>query len=388
MSHTPTSHLSRLSSLSVALVCALASGMAFTSPAQAADVTVYGRIDTGLQVTRGHTQHQTKTEMRSGFTGASRFGFRIHEVINPDWQVKAVLESGINSDDGTLTSDDVLFSRQSTLALISPTWGTFAMGRSGKVLSGANEFTRIGRFTPFTVVWGDASLMFYGKGARISNGLFYQSPTVNGFTAVMSASLQSSGEEVSPFNENTRYWGASVDYTTPTWGALMGFEQNVLAHTERRAGKDNPTALQAMGYVTLPTARSIRLYAAYQYGDHLDRLSALKSFNDANGRKLAVSDVTAHNVMVGAKVGVAAGTLRLSALYSKNTNGQTFKKLDTDRADYWALGMGYEYPFSKRTMVYGAVTHLVGEKALKDAVSKTEGDLHRTSFTVGLQHKF
>lgn len=92
--------------------------------------------------------------------------------------------------------------------------------------------------------------------------------------------------------------------------------------------------------------------------------------------------------MVGAKVGVAAGTLRLSALYSKNTNGNTFKKLDTDRADYWALGMGYEYPFSKRTMVYGAVTHLMGEKALKDAVSKTEGDLHRTSFTVGLQHKF
>ena len=117
-------------------------------PAVAADVNVYGRIDTGFMYTINHNQTSDSFEMTSGKSSGSRWGLKGSEQLNEDWQVRFVLESGFDSDAGsfTTTSGDRLFGRQATLSVYNKSFGELALGRSGKPLSGSDQFTRISRF--------------------------------------------------------------------------------------------------------------------------------------------------------------------------------------------------------------------------------------------------
>ena len=153
--------------LVIALACAAAGS------AQAADVELFGRFDTGFLFTSNSGQSKDSLQMSSGHTTGSRWGIVATEKLNADWTIKAHLESGIESDTGELSSADRLFGRQMTLSLKSDSFGEIAFGRSGKPLSGSDEFTRIRPFTPFGVTYGDAGLLFYGKGGRIDNAVFY-----------------------------------------------------------------------------------------------------------------------------------------------------------------------------------------------------------------------
>ncbi len=367
-----------------ALVAALATLLSSTAAAAPA-VKVYGRIDNSISITKYHDSGDVTQRLNSGYIGGSRFGIRATERLSSDTKVEVVLENGFNADDGTFVTDGTLFSRQSTLALENKTWGEIAFGRSGKVMSGSNAYTRINGFTPFAVLWGDAGLLFYGKGARINNGIYYQSPELSNFTLTASGSLSTSDDEVAPWSANERYFGATLDYKREHWGVLLGADRTVLAAEDRAAGSDNPTTTLLMGYVD---AGEVRLYAAWQHAENLSRLSALKTQKTETGTTIKVVNASANNFMLGAKAPLLGGTLRLSALYSANRNEGNFRRLSTNRADYWALGLGYEYPLSKSTRLYGALTHIEGRHALKHATSASEGDLNRSSMTFGLSHTF
>ena len=369
------------------LSCLFAAGVILSGTfecAAAAEAKIYGQINQALQFTANHGETANRTQMLSGFSGGSRFGIDVSERLTDTLLLKARLENGFTSDDGAFVTDGTLFSRQSTVALKSSRYGEFAVGRSGKVLSGASGYTRIGGFLPFHGLWGDAGLLFYGKGARMDNALFYQSPTLGGFTFLSSASLSTSGDEVSPWRENQRYIGASLDFKAEHFGFLIGLERTEIPHSEKADGSASPTTAMLMAYAD---AGVVRLFGALQAGENLDRLSALKAYK-VNGRTLKVTGVSARNIMLGAKAPLAGGTLRASVLYSRNTNDGNFVRFDTDRADYWALGLGYDYNLSKRTNVFAAVSHLEGRHALKNASREGDGDIDRTSFTLGIQHKF
>ena len=150
--------------------------------------------------------------MTSGHTTGSRWGIKVTEKLNADWTVRAHLESGIESDTGELSSSGRIFGRQMTISLKNPSFGEIAFGRSGKPLSGSDQFTRIRPFTPFGVTYGDAGLLFYGKGGRIDNAVFYQSPKFAGFTVLAAASTQTSNQEEAEWTDNTRFWGGSIDW--------------------------------------------------------------------------------------------------------------------------------------------------------------------------------
>ena len=199
-------------------------------PAVAADVNVYGRIDTGFMYTINHNQTSDSFEMTSGKSSGSRWGLKGSEQLNEDWQVRFVLESGFDSDAGsfTTTSGDRLFGRQATLSVYNKSFGELALGRSGKPLSGSDQFTRISRFTPFGVTYGDAGLLFYGKGGRVDNGIFYKSPTFAGFTVVLAGSLNTKKDEAADWADNERFLGGSVDYKLGNWGVMVGAEQTVI----------------------------------------------------------------------------------------------------------------------------------------------------------------
>lgn len=75
---------------------------AFAGSAFAANVTMYGIIDTGLGYTstdKGYGEDVNKFDMRSGQNSASRFGVKGEEDLGNGLKVGFSLENGFNSDD-------------------------------------------------------------------------------------------------------------------------------------------------------------------------------------------------------------------------------------------------------------------------------------------------
>lgn len=380
--------------ISLTVVAVLA---ATACSALAADVEVYGRIDTGFLYTINHNDTANNIQMTSGHSSGSRFGFKGGENLGSGWKAKFVLESGVNSDDGTLTYKQ-FFSRQSTLSLSHKSYGELAFGRAGKPLSGSDQFTRIRSFLPFGVTYGDAGVLFYGRGGRMDNAVFYESPTIAGFTALLSGSLNTSGDEAPHWQDNTRFVGGSLDWKRGNFGLMVGMEKNFLTQEDHSNGQNNPTAYFVGTYYDFGV---MKLMAAYQRGEDLDRLGyfgGTTSRVKIGGYNAKIQNFDANSWLLGATMPIGAGTLRLSGQYSQGTNDlELYSKASKKKpgigkdAGYWAVAVGYTYPFSKRTNVYGVVSHLQGLDALKQeryTVINKEGDLRRNQIAIGLVHKF
>ena len=253
---------------------AVAMAAATMSMAQATEVEVFGRIDTGILYTANAGDSKDNFQMTSGHSTGSRWGIKATEKLNADWSVRAHLESGFDSDTGELGYSGRMFGRQMTLSLKNKSFGEIAFGRSGKPLSGSDQFTRIRPFTPFGVTYGDAGLLFYGKGARVDNAVFYQSPKFAGFTVLVAASTQTDGQEEDEWTDNNRFWGGSLDWQQGNLGLMLGVEQVVMADAEKRdEAQDNPTTLYLGAYYDFGVAK---IMAGYQRGWNLDRIGFIQ----------------------------------------------------------------------------------------------------------------
>ena len=370
------------------IALAVAMAAATMSMAQATEVEVFGRFDTGMMYTINSGDSKDNFQMTSGHTTGSRWGIKATEKLNTDWTVRAHLESGIESDTGELSSSGRIFGRQMTISLKNPSFGEIAFGRSGKPLSGSDQFTRIRPFTPFGVTYGDAGLLFYGKGGRIDNAVFYQSPKFAGFTVLAAASSETNGQEADEWTDNTRFWGGSIDWKGGNVGLMIGAEQTVLADGDKTNGQENPTTLYLGAYYDFGVAK---IMAGYQRGWNLDRIGCLRNVEIGSiDTDETMKNFDANFYLLGATIPAGKGLVRLSAIYMDGKNNQELGPNLGKDASYWSLGAGYTYPFSKRTSIYGVVAHLHGEDAIdKDNnASNGDGDLTRYQIAVGLVHKF
>lgn len=370
------------------IALAVAMAAATMSMAQATEVEVFGRFDTGMMYTINSGDSKDNFQMTSGHTTGSRWGIKATEKLNADWTVRAHLESGIESDTGELSSSGRIFGRQMTISLKNPSFGEIAFGRSGKPLSGSDQFTRIRPFTPFGVTYGDAGLLFYGKGGRIDNAVFYQSPKFAGFTVLAAASTQTSNQEEAEWTDNTRFWGGSIDWKGGNVGLMIGAEQTVAKASDKAKGEENPTTLYLGAYYDFGVAK---IMAGYQRGWNLDRIGCLRDVEIGSiDTDKTTKNFDANFYLLGATIPAGKGLVRLSAIYMDGENSQELGPNLGKDASYWSLGAGYTYPFSKRTSIYGVVAHLHGEDAIdKDNnASNADGDLTRYQIAVGLVHKF
>ncbi len=97
---------------------------AFAGSALAADVQLYGIVDTGLRYTHFDADSDAagydatdSFGIQSGNQSGSRFGFKGTEDLGNGLTVGFILENQFNSDDGSLTDDDHFFRRESSLFL-------------------------------------------------------------------------------------------------------------------------------------------------------------------------------------------------------------------------------------------------------------------------------
>lgn len=383
-------HLPRPVAVAVAM-------LALGANAYAADVQIYGRIDTGLMYensnpSNGATEHSTS--MESGIAGASLWGFKITENLGNGMKVNVRLEGKINSDDGSLGTEGSIFDRDSYIELESA-YGSVRFGRTGMLASGVAGGIFAGRTNPFGVVYKTAGALnvFQGAAHRVSNMVWYESPKVAGFTFYGQYSNgtglstdPSEGDDSVRCSQKDRYAALGVTY------ANRGLRLSLVADNYfyndvdgEKKGFDDP---QSVGFAADYKFGSFRVYGGYQFAKNLR--TSIFGMNAQQG--------DANIFMVGATWDVWGGTFMTSSAFGKvdefSYSSSTGKTRYDKELDAWQFALGYKYPLSKRTMIYGVVSYRDADlnySSTTVASGKVENRDERektNQVMFGIQHKF
>ncbi len=392
---------------------------AFAGTALAADVTLYGKIDAGLNYTHTKTDGSAASDdfsMKSGQNSGSRFGLKGTEQIADGLTVGFQLESGFESDDGSLKygkgDNDRIFGREARL-YVQTNFGEFGFGRMGGLDSGAGSYDLIADASPFGTGWGGATAQmdnyFMGLTSRYDNMITYKSPEFAGLTVVAQASLKEAtdadGDEGSHLADRYYAIGLGADYGALT-GALTFSMQDYGGMTaDHKTGFDGTIhdyewndkdgyAVTAFGAYDFGVTK-VSLGAQYFDNVAQSRGSTTAEFGvDGGVVKAKYGDtsvgVTGYGVILGAITPIAGGSLYTAIGYADyeasklDTEAKGAKKFDGQN---YGIGIGYQYPLSKRTYVYTAASW---NRATENEglVDSKDVDTDTTEVMAGIVHNF
>lgn len=350
---------------------ALAALGAVAGTAAAADVTIYGRIDTSLRFSSidhdvANMDDETSFEMASGNYTGSRVGIKGAEDLGNGLKVGFVLENGFDADDGSYDSNERLFGREA-IVYLEGDFGKLAAGRMGILNGSAGSFAIGGNFNPFTTGWGDvgSQTLLWGAGfsSRHSNMLTYASPDFAGFKVYAQYSFgdNTNTDDAGVTHEEgktttDRYYAVGVTYNNGGL-SLAGIVDSV--NEQHIQGTEDPD----------DTLR-VTLGGTYDFGVVKPYLAAayfkdagMSSFMDAYDTTTTGTinnlldnnngDWDGYAVSLGASVPAFGGTAHAMVGYMdaelQGDGEEDYQGADLTR---WILGVGYEYPLSKRTLVY------------------------------------
>ncbi|WP_251570148.1 porin [Parasutterella muris] len=341
-----------------------------------AGVQVYGILDTAIlgQKVKGET---ATMDFTSGYSMGNRFGFKGQEELGGGYSVGFVLEQGFNVDTGTQfntwSKNGVVqsgaFNRQSFLSLSGP-FGKIAFGRFGALTCGTGDFN-IARISAFGIGYQVGSYTSYTIDySRVNNGIVYVSPSLNGLKISAAYSNGVTTDEAK-WSENSHYYGIGALYTNKTVDASIIFESN-----------DNKGSVGVKPIYTITAGGSCnfgvtKLFAGYQYGSQKDKRQQ-------------------HVFLLSSATPLAGGVLKFGGKYlTGKLDGKSVVKDKEDKYNSWNVNAAYEYPLSKRTMVYGFAGYADGGKLLSSSESIAASGLGFKAIRVngwqaaiGLNHKF
>ena len=388
---------------------------AFAGSALAADVTLYGKVDLGLQYVNSDVDQITnadtlatesvksdKMTVKSGNNSGSRWGIKGTEQISDGLTVGFQLENGFNADDGTIGQNGGMFSREARL-YVQTDFGEIAFGRMGGLESGSGPYDIISKGYAFSTGWGDTigktSYIFQGQSDRFDNMITYKSPKFAGVTVYAQASLKKDNSDeddtgVEGSSDANRYYALGA---TGNWGALSS--ALVFSTTDyNRTWVNGP-----VGTDTAKTegredmSKVVTGYVAYDFGmvkpmlsaQYFDDVKGVDAWKAVTGVDLGWADYSkkGYGVMLGATAPVGAGTLFAMVGYSdyETTEAVGEKKVEFDAMNF---GLGYQYPLSKRTYVYTAAGYTKISAEWANATAKLDADNQTTEVVAGIVHNF
>ena len=354
---------------------------AFAGSAFAANVTMYGIIDTGLGYTstdKGYGEDVNKFDMRSGQNSSNRFGVKGEEDLGNGVKVGFSLENGFSSDDGKLSTANRLFDREALL-YVAGDFGELGMGRQGDLASGNGRYGLFGgKVSPFSTGWSDIAGHKYVMGAgfgRMDNSVTYKTPTFAGFNVLAQYSFKKDsakeGREGSSAVDRQYALGASF---TAGDLYLTGIVTQTNLQSLGKQDVEDPLTVSLGGNYNFGVAK---LYVATQYFKDSDL--AVKMIQNVE----KVGEFDGFGLSVGADVPAFGGTAKVLVGYM-DAEDQTSAANDVQR---YTFSVGYEYPLSKRTFVYGGAGYYMDsyDKAL---VAGADDKASVTAVNAGLVHKF
>lgn len=376
--------------LSVALAATLAG---FALNAQAANVEVYGLIDTGLNYQhvdsdRAGEDDISKFQMKSSQSTPNRWGLRGTEEIGPGLKVGFVLESQFSSDDGSLMPGNRLFHRAAQVMLMSDDYGTLVFGRSGMLRSGFGTTGIWGvKVNPFSNSWGDymigSKYIMPGGFKPGDNTITYQSPVWSGLQlhAQYSNQLDAAGAEdweEEGKNSTDRQWALGATYTggpVHVSAVLDSVLYGRVPENNTIPGYDPEDSLSFSLAATYDLG-FMKLFAsgmyfsdmlASEFQGHGDMKSLTQTAKEGN-----IVSYKGYSLQLGTTVPAFGGTVKanigwMDASVDHRYTADAEKFGDTDRIGF---ALGYVYPLSKKAELY------VGAGVTKDSASTkdTDGD--------------
>jgi predicted porin len=148
-------------------------------------VTLYGRLDAGLEYMSGVPSNQVngsatnsthRFRAESGDWGTSLWGLKGAEDLGGGYKAVFQLEGSFNTMTGAGPGGGGLFNRWATVGFASDQYGTFTMGRMLFISNGVWDFDPFGQSN-----WSSASLVRGRNWPQSSNNVAYQSPKIAGF---------------------------------------------------------------------------------------------------------------------------------------------------------------------------------------------------------------
>lgn len=365
---------------------------AFAGSALAADVQLYGLVDLGLnwtQVDNGKTTTDS-FGMGSGQNSGSRFGLKGTEDLGNGYKVGFNLENSFKADDGALDKGSRLFHRESILFVQTP-FGEISAGRTGALDAGTGRYNLMGSgATAIGTGWdkvGCSSDVLLGTGSRMDNTLTFKSPNMAGFTVLAQASLKkdntskTDGEEGS--SDAERYYGLGVTYGVGAFntGLVVSQADYGRAAVNGNNPQNDDDMLTVSGFVNYDFGMIKPMFAA-QYWDGGKDYDGAASVNITSDNKNYATK--GYGLVVGATAPVVGGTLKVTAGWNDYETLFETAQDGNGEGNNFMVGVGYEYPLSKRTLVYTAAGY--SEKKVE---WKTEEDKTKTSEVMfGMVHKF
>ena len=161
---------------------------AFAGSALAADVQLYGIVDTGFQylnadADRNGFDSTNSFSIESGMQSGSRFGIKGTEDLGNGLTVGFILENQFSSDTGALKNEDSFFHREASLFLEGG-FGKVAFGRMGSINGGVSALGKYSVYSAFGTSWGNYSAQAgnWAVGAGMwDNMVAYETPNFAGF---------------------------------------------------------------------------------------------------------------------------------------------------------------------------------------------------------------
>ena len=354
---------------------------AFAASASA-DVTVYGRVDVGVN----YNADSKVVQMKTGQSSGNRYGLKGSEKISEDLTVGFQLEQGFDVDTGA-DKATTGFHRESRV-YVATNYGTFHFGRMGTLSSGvgstslSDDLTVFG--TGYAAFSGDMNYLVDGD-TRRNNVVTYQSPVFGGATFW----LQAASDEADGWDHgSSRYYAAAVDYKAGalTAGLVASFTDGACTAASTEGAFVLPEGFELEDGMTLGDALESAGDAVYtetetpaKQGEEKTQFIAgvgydfgvVKAKLTAAYTDYKVANYDMYGVLLGLSAPVAGGTLDFQYGYA-----------DADtKYERQSVAAIYQYPLSKQTSLYAGA----GWKEEK-AANGAKAD--EAEYFAGMLHKF
>ena len=351
---------------------------ATSSVAMASNVTLYGKVSEAVVVSKVKGEDAT-TQMKSGFDAGSRWGIKGVEDLGNGYKVGFVLEQGFNADNGTESSADYAFNRETSF-YVAGDFGKVGVGRFGSLASGTGSYSILGGWALGTSYDAGSFNTFDGT-LRVDNGVVYVAPTVGGLTISamysnntkdvakgykfendVAVEVKAHNDSTHKWSENDHYYGIGAQYNAGD------FALNVIFEAQDNKSSDKDALYQ------------IDLGASYNLGS-VTPMFAYRYQTQDNERET-------HTFGLSAKAPVAGGTAKVGVRYRiEKLDGTAKPATGADDGSVWTINAAYEYKLSKRTTLWAYGGYAEGDDILD---KKVEDNVSYNGYQlgVGLTHNF
>ena len=345
---------------------------AFAGSAFAADVTLYGVVDTGLFYSYNDETNfkgdaikdgESSFGMNSGINTPSRFGLMGSEDLGNGLKVSFKLENGFNSDDGSLGYDGRLFGREASVSL-SGAFGTVSFGRMGGVASSAGTYDLVYAIAD-AFDGGDNNILGLAISSRYDNMLTYQTPEFAGLQATVQYSFKQDSVKADADDHDNAEGSSDVNRyasfaLTGKYGAaqfVAAYEMQDRAKLHKPGEKDNDDqhTFYVGGNYDFGAAKvfamaqyymGARGTAGFDLDDAIDvaELTGKASYEGLDG----------YGLHLGTVAPIGGGFLTAALYYADAESDDINLGSGSGTFDftYYGLSAKYEYMLSKRTSVY------------------------------------